>query len=963
MINLKNPKLNKIVSKLINILHTAEFSVKAVFVRLAAYLNFYLSGSEMKKIHEEKLVVEDPNNIKINLLGAVYPDGNLNDYEQDVKSIKKHFSAVDLSLAAFMENDNSSRLQSMLDEHGIKNVMGGESYMLSSIYRSDAGNVGVIAYRRFGSEAKTRHVKVDIMSRIIGLRKAKADYIIIYVCDHIKNERELGSREKNLFRFFAKLGADYVVGVTPNIRDGGTCYSFNKKISRNVYSVGTFLTSNNNISQKRVSVRIVLRNVHERLCLVHESYYPFYRVAGKGMQSMLYRKQDVHEIEPELLKISSQVQEEMGRIRPADKMLTVGKLMQVIGTELPAHLEYMRDFSVGKLCARTYECIPGDVFFFRQPFDDPNDLVKVSPRSRLKLAKRMSKKALLIVSFMELPVKTPYVVCEDTIEAHISACAYLRSQYNTSYIGITGSVGKTSTKDLLYEVISTKYNTLKSERNSNVQVKIGLDIQKLTDSCQVFIQEIGGGRPGGASRHSRMVLPDVTVVTNIGDAHIGNFGSREKLMENKLGIADGMNENGVMFLNGDDPLLQKAEPGCKAVFYGVNNKNADYYADNIKESHRGVTFDIVHDGKSKQVELNVLGEHNILNAVCCFAIGEHYNIPYENIAAGLARFKTSGIRQNLVNVCGIKLYMDCYNASSVSMSASMEVLSKIPLNNGGKRIAVIGDMTGLGDLAQNVHRDVADKIIKAKPDHIIFFGKNIEETYDIVAAENISCFYTHDRAKLNEHIESVVNPGDVVMVKGSSKALLEYTIDCVFGTRFTDQRLLDEVEFKRVKFSNIQYNLFEHYATALNPVKKNANVRISGSVAGIKVVNIGPHFGYPDLESFVMPDSIRHIANNAFKDCENLEVIKLSPNVKFIGDSAFKNCRSVKSLKLPEKLLHIGEEAFAGCTSLTDVYIPSSVVQIGENAFSNCTELVISCIKNSYADKYLSEKNVEHTRI
>ncbi|MDE6413231.1 MAG: leucine-rich repeat protein, partial [Eubacterium sp.] len=477
-------------------------------------------------------------------------------------------------------------------------------------------------------------------------------------------------------------------------------------------------------------------------------------------------------------------------------------------------------------------------------------------------------------------------------------------------------------------------------------------------NCEVFIQELGGGRPGGASRHSRMILPEITVLTNIGDAHIGNFGSREKLMENKLGISEGMTDNGVMLLNADDPLLSKATPNCKTITYAKDNKAADYYAENIEELHHQTIFDVVHNGRRTKVLLNVLGAHNILNAVCCFAIGEYLGISAEDIAEGFANFKTSGIRQNLNNVCGVHLYMDCYNASSESMKSSMEVLSKIKASKDAKRIAIIGDITGMGDLAVDVHKDIAATIMNNPADHMIFFGSNIEETYNIISKHGYSCFYTSKRKKLNEHLSEIVKPGDVIMAKGSSKVLLEQTIDTVFGTRFTDERLIDEVEYRRVRTGRISYNVFENYATAVKSSIKLKNINIKKSIAGITVSNISYGIGHRKLQSVHLPDTIRHISARTFMNCTDLKFIKMSKGIKFISDSAFENCISLKHIQLYDGLLHIGNNAFAGCTELKKLYIPPTVVQIEENAFDNCPDLTIYCKEGSYADSYLMSNNI-----
>ena len=896
----------------------------------------------------------------LTLLGSVDAKGSAASYRRGLRSVQ---SLLDESQLAFapVRGEMTDPLRGLLEQYGVCDVVQGAPYMSASIYSSNVGHIGVVSYQRYSAEARRRPVRVDLMRQIRRLKQSGAEFIIVYVNDRSRKENTIGKREKNLFDMIARMGADYIVGVSPDLRDGGATYSYHGKTQRAVYSVGTFLTSSAKRSTGRVVLRLVLRRIHGELTLVQETYYPFEQIAGRGMVSLLTEKAEIAGMKPETLRRAAQLEHEMIRIRPANRMLTVEKMFEVMGEELPKKLEYMRDFSVGKVCARSYECRGGDAFFFRQTFDDPNDLVPSNPKTRERMVRRMSHIAQPIISYRKVPLRTPYAVVPDTIEAHIAVCAYLRNQFPVSYIGITGSVGKTSTKDMLYEVMSMRFRTLKSEKNSNVQVKIGLDIQKLTSDCEVFIQELGGGRPGGASRHSRMILPDVTVITNIGDAHIGNFyGDRTKLMENKLGIGDGMPEDGLMLLNGDDPLLVTAKPPRRAIYYAVHNQNADYYVEDIRELGGYTTFLVVRRGRKTRVRLNVLGEHNILNAVCCFAIGEHYGIPVKDIVEGLSHFETSGIRQNLVRVCGVSLFMDCYNASSESMKSSLEVLSKIPTNKGGKRVALIGDITGMGDEVENVHRHIADTVLQTPPDHTIFFGTSIREAYDIVKEHGLSVFYTTDRDELNAHLDEVMKPGNVLMAKGSSKMLLEYSVDMVFGTRFTDLRMVEKVRFRKYHTGHVHYNLFADYATAVRSAGLPETIRIRSHIGKIPVVNLGGAIGHSKLKKVIMPDTIRHIDSRAFHDCGELTTVRFSTGVKMIGNAAFKNCAKLQSAELYEGLRHIGSEAFRGCASLRELFIPESVAQIGKNAFADCSEMHITCVKDSYADRYLTRNNIAH---
>ena len=879
--------------------------------------------------------------------------------QRDICTLNKDIGNDTISFAVAIESDYVAK--HLLQSNGVSLLCEDSSLFSSRIFRTHVGSIGVISYNRAHENQSDEQDKIMIMRHILALRHRTVDYIMIYVNNGTnKNAKKTGI--SHFYKILGQMGVDYIVGLFPSRRDGGTTYlKPDGGIARSIYSLGTFLSNKKEISPKRVMVRLKLGVIKGKLQLFEETYIPYYYTQSDGLVSLLTRK-DGSQFNAQEIKYRAEICDEMNRLRPADRVLKVKDIMNQIGVELPESTQHLKDFSVGKICARSFDVMPGDIFFFREPFMDPNDLEEPNPKKRIKIAKKAAKKgAILLVTFQQLPFNCVSVLCDNVMEAHITACAYLRKQYEMKTIGITGSVGKTSTKDMLAEVMRMRYNTVKSERNSNVQIKIGMNLQKLNDACEVYIQEIGGGRPGGASRHSRMILPQVAVVTNIGDAHIGNFGSKEKLMKNKLGIEEGLADDGVLFLNADDPLLVNAHCSHKTVFFAVHNKNADYYAQDLSTHGGSCSFNIVHNGKYTPVTLNVLGEYNVLNAVCCFAIGKQFDIPDELIAEGLSHFITTGIRQNLINVCGRKLFVDCYNASTESVKSSMEILTQIQIEPNKKRIAVIGDITGMGELSKSVHCEIGCIIQKYNVDHVLLFGEDVKYTYDILKDAGMSVSLFSKREELNQKIQSLIDIGDVALFKSSSKMLLEYTIDTVYGTRLTDQRLQDEQEYKDVRKGSIIYYLFANYATAeeYSPLKSGERrIQIAAKIGGIEVVNMGRALQGRNIANVILPDSIRHISAEAFMDCTQLTMLRMPKKLKYIGKGAFKNCRSLQEIKLPETLMHIGNRAFLGCSGLSSITIPPSVVQIGKDAFLGCENCQFFCQKGSYAEKYLLAEGI-----
>lgn len=931
---------------------------------IVAVLRSFLSGEKKKNIPVLKLKTKSAQDIVINCLGCIDLRSETESFGEDIRAIRTILNNADISFASSRFGKHSTKsyasLSKLLKANRITDVAYANKLIKSRIYQTEVGNVAVCACMMHYAGASKHHIRMELVQEYHLLKRMGADYVIMYLDS--KLQKTTTEKNKQLCDLLLKAGVDYVVNIKPGVIDSGVTFrQRNGSVSRAVYSVGTFLSDRKSFPEERVVIRIKLRRVNGKLQAFEEAYYPLRYFAGRGLRNLIAPG---FTLSKESVTALGKIEKSMPRLRRVDRILTVGKIVEVIGAKLPQKFSYLHDFSVGTFGAKAIGRVPGDVYFCWQPYTDPNDKTTFKERSKgsVIVARRLAKTVLFMVSYTDLKIKTPSVIIEDTLEAHIALCKYVRSKLDIRTVAITGSIGKTSTKDMVTEVMKLHYNTTASQKNENTHTRISLNVQHITSDNEAYIQEMGGGRPGGASRHSRMISPEATVVTNIGDAHLGNFyGDKEALMRNKLEIVDGMTENGVLYLNGDDPLLVKATPKCKTVFYAVHNHEADYYAEDIKTNGNRTTFKIVHNGHKVAAKLDVPGEHNVLNAVCAFAIGKQFEIPEETIVKGISNFKTQGIRQNIVQACGIKMFLDCYNASSGSVESSIKTLAQIKIPKHGKRIALIGDITGLGERSESTHKEIAVPLIENPADVFIFYGKDIHYTYEIVKEHGFASHYVSTKEALYELLPTVAEPGDVIMAKGSSKMKLEYALDCVYGTRFFDGVLIDDNGYYRAEVGNVAYNLFNTHATAVKPRQGEQRVRVRSRVGAVSVYSIATTFSSPTLEYVELPDTIRHIGIRAFRDSKKLKRVEGATKLKYIGMAAFKNCSSLEAMYLPETLLHIGNDAFMGCTSLKELYIPESVAQIGANAFLNCPDLKITCKAGSYAETYLKKYGIPYS--
>lgn len=903
----------------------------------------------------------DAEKLQIRVVGLVGDDGVPEDLDNGIRSAFGSPRYADVRLAPVLLGSQYSNqaILSCLDEHGVIHPKGNKA-IESVLVNCEIGSIGIVFYSRYFEEAKRIHPRIELCRHIQLLNKRNATFVLVCVIND--RMRKISSREKRLYGALVQLGADYVVGVTPNVVDSGKTYLSNgRSVRHSVYSLGTCLSSSRTAPYISVALNLCLGTENGRIELIQESFTPLLHKDNGGFDELRFGDSESLEC-AEALMLSS-VMQRFKRIHCDGDVLTLGRIMEVTNTPVPKRYHHLMEHSVGRVCARSFEVQPGDVFFFREAFNDPNDLEVPSESQREKIVARAIRRgALAVISYKMIDGPCPCFINGNVVEAHIAMSAYLRRRLPTRFVAITGSVGKTSTKDMLFEVLRMQYRTKKSEHNSNVQVHIGQHVQDILPSCEMFLQEVGGGRPGGASRHSRMILPQAAVITNIGDAHIGNFyGSQEALMENKLHIVDGMKgDGGVLFLNDDDPLLHNATAPCKIVRFAVHSRAADFFADEIESDEEFTYFNVVHNGEKTPVKLRVFGEHNVLNAVCAFAIGRYFGMSDALIVEGLSHFKTQGIRQNIYYVSGRHLLMDCYNASSKSMRSSLDILNKIAISEGNKRIAVLGDITGMGDLSKEIHENLAETLATAPPQVILLFGKEVAYTHEILESKGIDSLLFDSRDALNDAIEQYAEPGDAILFKGSSKMLLEYSADMVFGTRFTDQRFLDEKKYRRVIRHSVGYNVFENHASAVAFSKKKTGivVRIVSKIGSVETTAVSRAFKGSNVKEVSIPDSVLHLSSSAFENCANLETIRLSRKLKFISPRAFANCSALETIDLPNGLLHIGESAFLNCAMLQTLSIPRTVVQIGDSAFEGCANLVLRCYEDTYASEYAECHNI-----
>ncbi len=438
----------------------------------------------------------------------------------------------------------------------------------------------------------------------------------------------------------------------------------------------------------------------------------------------------------------------------------------------------------------TKKVVPGCLFAMNinKSEKDPSKLDDKSLKQAKNAIKNGAKRILCSEQIEDypcliVPEKSAY---DDTL----AILKPIRKQYDFTAVEITGSYGKTTTSTLIQEMLNTKYKLFGHDgRNTNTLPQAVYRLFKVEKDCEYYVQEASEapafGVPGSISR---IVLPKIALITNIGNSHIETMGSQEKIMESCLSLQKGMPDDGVLVLNGDDKMLRTVESDHKIVYYGYENEDVDYFATNIRETEEGIMFDVVNDGEVTPVTLHCLGVHNVQNAVGAFAVGRLAGMTAEEAAAGLGEYRPQGIRQNLVSSKGYNFYLDCYNASEESMKSSMDTVASIAVAPGGHRIAVLADIMELGDKAEELHRSVGRYVCNSNIETLICYGENSK--FIAQEAEKnpaIKVLHMESHQEIIDYLKENATDKDLILLKGSNAMELQNVFEGLCGEKHPEK--------------------------------------------------------------------------------------------------------------------------------------------------------------------------------
>ena len=377
---------------------------------------------------------------------------------------------------------------------------------------------------------------------------------------------------------------------------------------------------------------------------------------------------------------------------------------------------------------------------------------------------------------------------EDTVKALGTLAAYYKDFSDATFVAVTGSVGKTTTKEFISAVASASFKTHKTKGNYNNEIGLPLTLFDLSPDDKVSVIEMGMSARGEIEYMSKLVRPDIAVITNIGTSHLAALGTRENICAAKLEIVSGLKKDGSLMLNADEPLLfaTRGHVEPEPEFVSVYNRFGDYRAVNIRYLENGIMYDLIYNNKAvTNVEIPALGRHNVYNSLIAYAVGVKLGMTDDMIRRGLLTFVSTDKRQNIYDVGGITVIDDCYNASPESMRAAIDVLTSIASRRGVKPCALLGDMLELGEYSRLMHDQLGQYAAQMKVQKLYCYGAMADIVAEAaikkgVRADTVYVSLDSDNPmEMAKMINSSMQSGDVLLVKASRAVSAERVIEAL----------------------------------------------------------------------------------------------------------------------------------------------------------------------------------------
>ena len=382
----------------------------------------------------------------------------------------------------------------------------------------------------------------------------------------------------------------------------------------------------------------------------------------------------------------------------------------------------------------------------------------------------------------EIDVSTPCIIVKNVRKALLDLAHYFRMKFSPVLVGITGSVGKTTTKNMTALALSASNSVYKTDGNRNNDIGLPFTLFKLNSSCTAAVIEMGMSHSGEIELLSKTAAPTICLISNIGQSHIENFNSQEDILHAKMEIIKGAPKGAPIILNGDDKYLSKIisehSERYNIISYGIENKECDFTAEDIEVFENRMYFNIYRRGvKVTDVALFCSGRHNIYNALA--AITAAVTAKADPVAAAdmLSSYQPDSLRSNVQKKGTNTLLIDCYNASPTSMKAAIDMLCDMTVQPGGRRVAVLGDMRELGTKSKELHREIGEYVVSKGIDLLVCLGEDAKEISDRAAELGLKAAHSTEKQTILNFLKYKIKPNDIILFKASRAVHLEEVVD------------------------------------------------------------------------------------------------------------------------------------------------------------------------------------------
>lgn len=663
---------------------------------------------------------------------------------------------------------------------------------------------------------------------------------------------------------------------------------------------------------------------------------------------------------------------------------TLRKISRITGIEIPEEFVRDMDTPIAEVKANKlyHELKPGDVGL-RVLF------IYLFKEEEIEFYKDCINKGVILVSHVSLKDENgapyPMIVLEDQMKVRSAFCAigkYIKGIFPLPTIGITGSVGKTTLTRFLECIFAERYNVFSSGGNRNSpDTYTNQIIERYGQEHTFHIQECGAGGPGTVRRSADLLSVDAFCVTNILPVHLDSYKSLDAILKDKTSFdrVEGKECFGV--INIDDDKLRDHKFNNRIVTCGIKHTEADYVAKNIRQNGLYLEMDITCKGShTVPIKINIPGLHNANGAVMAFAMAKEWGVTDEEIQNRFLKYKSDPIRQNLTEVSGRLIYVDCFNIAAESIYSSLETLGSIKIKEGNRRIAVLGGQSGLGSKFYSVNYELGLNLRNYQIDEFIIIGVPHPATneqlksfghgralYEGIRASlrnkvKVSYFTSDQFGDVADKLVRETKPGDVILLKGIYRLSLTTIIDRAFGTSFAvyAPRVYPVKLFAENGFSVTYFETDGEFCNIRLGKVQSGILKIPNMIADHPVFRVGNSVfrNNPLIKEIDFGLSCANIGIRCFQGCVNIKSLELPRNILHIEADAFADCTSLESVVI-QGTEHIEAGAFRNCRNLRTVTLPETVCTIEKDVFAGCPDITVIAPKNSFAAAYAKNNGLK----